>query len=399
MFSDVQKSTSSAPELATVYFLEWLDDRILTPEASARARKLFERLVTVASPLGRLKVTPQTPPFHAEGDFVSDHVKRILTGLDASEHGVSLSEIEEVAREKDLVLEFFELEQTLRSQTAWLAVYAVCHDVAKAESLWFEAAPGSRGEAEGFLSKVPHIATASEITRYDKLRRAHEAAGSSTSFYDDYQIVVHYPDHARRGASDEYASTREAVLAELGVPLSHARLLSELIRCHMEVINGFKLGPDAVKYRALIAVAERIGLNVGVFLDFLPACLFLDLGLGSLVYEQGKTGIELQTLINLFRSEREALPARHLAREQALKRGRKAALNEALLSAAIDANSVFELLKTPLGPVRGEVMKKIHNLIRDPDSLVDFGGQTEELRRRARIAQKLVNEQNLSLDV
>lgn len=398
MFQDFVPSPQTAPGPETVYFLDWLNERVLIPETHVRAEKLFERLVVVASPLGRLKVAPQTPPFHAEGVFVADHVKRILAGLDALEHGESLAEVEEFAREKDYLLEFFELEQTLRSYTAWLVAYAVCHDVAKAESLWFEAATGSKGEAEGFLSKVPHEASAPEKARYDKLRRAHEASGSSVSFYDEYQIVVHYPDHARRGASDEYASTREAVLNELGVSLSMAKLLTELIRCHMEVINSFKQGPDAVKYKALAAVAERVGLNVTVFLDLLPACLFLDAVLGSLVYVNGSYKAQLDLILNLFRSEREARPDRHLAREQALKRGRKAALNEALSTAKIDANSVFELLKTPYGPVRGEVMARIHDLIRDPGRKADFGEHTDELRQRARVAQKLVNDQNLTLD-
>lgn len=398
MFQDFASSPKTSPGPETAYFLDWLNERVLTTETRVRAGKLFARLAAAASPLTRLQTTPQTPPYHAEGDFVADHVKRILSGLDALEHGESLAEVEEFAREKDYLLEFYDLEQTLKTQSAWLVAYAVCHDLAKAESLWFEAAPGSKGEAEGFVSKTPHEATAPEKVRYDKLKRAHEVAGSSLSFYADYQIVVHYSDHARRAASDEYASTREAVLNELDVPLSKAKLLTELIRCHMEVIHGFKQGPDPVKYRALAAVAERIGLNVAVFLDLLPACLFLDAVLGSLVYEEGEPKADLHLLLNLFKSEREVMPARHAAREQALKRGRKAALNEALALAKIDANSVFELLKTPYGPVRGEVMARVHHLIRDPNSPADFGEQTEELRQRARVAHKLVNEQHLTIE-
>lgn len=398
MFQDFVPSPKTAPGPATVYFLDWLNGRVLTKETKIRSAKLFARLAAAASPITRLQTTPQTPPYHAEGDFVADHVKRILCGLDALEHGESLAEVEELAREKDYLLEFYDLEQTLKTQSAWLVAYAVCHDLAKAESLWFEAAPGSKGEAEGFVSKGPHVASAPEQARYDKLRRAHEASESSVSFYHEYQIVVHYPDHARRAASDEYASTREAVLTELGVPLSKAKLLTELIRCHMEVILSFKQGPDPVKYRALAAVAERIGLNVAVFLDLLPACLFLDAVLGSLVYEDGVPKADLHLLINVFKSEREAMPARHAAREQALKRGRKAALNEALVLAKIDADSVFKLLNTPYGPVRGEVMTRVHNLIRDPNSQADFGEQTAELRQRARVAHKLVNEQQLTIE-
>ena len=398
MFNQLYKSKKTAPGPATVYFLDWMHDRVLQPEIEQRVGKLFERLVKTASPLGRLKTTPQSPPFHAEGDMVADHVKRILCGLDAFERGASLATVEEFAREKDYVLEFMELENTLLSQADLLSVYAVCHDVAKADALFFEALPGSKGEAEGFVSRPSRLATEPELIRYDKLRRAHEASGSAQSFFETYGIIVHYPEHGRRGASDEYATTREAVLDALDVSPSKAKLFTELIRCHMEVIQGFSKGPDPVKYTALAAIAERAGLNTPVFLDLLPATVFLDSVLGSLVYVNGTYSADIHILLNLFRSEREARPERHAAREEALRRGRKTALRDVLKQAKIDADTVFELLKTPYGPVRGEVMAKVHELIRDPDRRADFGEHTDELKRRARVAKQLLNEQNLTLE-
>jgi len=398
MFNQVSKAQKTAPGPATVYFLDWINDQVLKPEIRQRADKLFERLVKVASPLSRLKTTPQSPPFHAEGSMVADHVKRVLCGLDAFERGTSLVLVEEFAREKDYLLELHELENTLLAQADLLSAYAVCHDVGKADALSFEATPGSKGEAEGFVSRPQQLATEPEKTRYDKLRRAHEVSGSSQSFFDAYGIAVHYPEHGRRGASDEYATTREAVLGTLDVSMSKAKLFTELIRCHMDVIHGFNKGPDPVKYKALAAIAERAGLNPPVFLDLLPATVFLDAILGSLVYTNGSYSADIHILLNLFRSEREAMPERHAAREEALRRGRKTALRDVLKQAKIDADTVFDLLKTPYGPVRGEVMAKVHELIRNPENKSDFGEYTEELRQRAHVAHKLLNEQNLTLE-
>lgn len=397
MFQYTPSTPKSAPGPATVYFLDWLQERVLTKDNVGRAEKLFSQLEKTASPLGRLKTTPQTPPYHAEGDFVADHVKRIFAGLGALERGASLATVEEFARERDYVLEFHALEGLLHSQADFLVAYAACHDLAKADVLSFEALAGSRGEAEGFASRTQR-ATEPEKIRYDKLRRAHALSGDKQSFHDTFGIIVHYPEHARSGASDEYASTREAVLSALHIPLSKAKLLTELIRCHMDVIVTFAKGPDPLKYKALAAIADRAGINTTLFLDLLPATTFLDAVLGSLVYVNGAYTADVHILLNLFRSEREAMPERHAARVEAVRRGRKTALRETLKEAQIDADTVFDLLKVPYGPVRGEVMARVHDLIRDPDRKADFGQLTNELRRRARTAQRLLADRHLTLD-
>lgn len=397
MFQNVSHNLKTVPGPATVYFLDWLEKYALVPDRQRRADKLFDRLVRVASPLKRLATTPQTPPYHAEGKVVADHVKRIFAGLDALMHEASLAEVEEFVRERDYILEFHALEQTIKTNADFLTAYAACHDLGKSDKFLFEALPGSKGESEGFTS--PAVAATEPITvRYDKLQRAHQASGATKSFYDTYGIVVHYADHARQGASDEYASTREAILGALEIPASKAKLLNELIRCHIDVILAMDKGPDPIKYKAVAAIAERAGLNAAVFLDLLPAVIFLDAVLGSLIYVNGQLSAHCGLLLNLFKSEREAMPERHLAREEAVRRGRKTVLRETLKEAQIDADTVFELLKTPYGPVRGEVMAKVHDLIRDPDRKADFGPLTNELRRRARTAQKLLHDRHLTLD-
>ncbi len=330
---------------------------------------------------------------------MSDHIIRMLAATLAFERGESLANVEDFVREKDFVLEFHALEQTLKAEAGFLTAYTVCHDLAKAESLIFDAAPGSKGADEGFLVQDSNLKLASkdEILRFDKLRRAHGVTSTSHDFYDVYKIAAHYPEHSRKAAADEFASTREAVMTELHQPAAKSKLLNETIRLHMEAINAFKDGPNPAKYHALAAIADRVGLNQTVFLDMLPAAIFLDAIVGSLVYVDGKYSADLHILINLFRSEREAMPARHEARIQALERGRKQAIREVLQEVKLDAETVFALLKTPIGPGRGQVMAEIHELVRNPDSSRDFGEHTPELKRRAKVAHQLLQDQNLSL--
>ena len=43
-------------------------------------------------------------------------------------------------------------------------------------------------------------------------------------------------------------------------------------------------------------------------------------------------------------------------------------------------------------------MTKVHELIRNPEGKSNFAEHTEELRRRAHVAHKLLSEQDLTLE-
>ncbi|MFZ2681629.1 MAG: hypothetical protein WAZ14_00835 [Patescibacteria group bacterium] len=396
--SDLQTKKLPSPAVETVYLFDWLQDTACNPAALARAERLWDHLVKVASPLGGLRLTPQSPPHHAESDLVSGHVLRMLACVEAFSAGQSLAQIEDFARDKVFALEFQALETTLASDGAFLAAYAACHDLGKIDTVMFQAEPGSLGEAEGFANPAEKLATDADKTRYDKLRRAHQAKDAAESFFATYKITVHYGDHARAGASDTYASTRQAVLDFLQVSDTHTRLLAELIRAHMEAIRAFAQGPDAVRYQALAGVAAKAGLNVPVFLDLLPAVVFLDAVLGSLSTSDGTPVAETEVIFNLFRSEREAMPERHAAREAAARRGHKHAVQEILTEVGLEAQAIFTLLQTPYGPVRGQVMAQVYAMIRNPDAQADFGEHTAFLKERARLAYAKLRQARLTLD-
>jgi methyl coenzyme M reductase subunit C len=399
MFAQPLLSSAPQPSLDTVYFSDWLETYVLNPKQRAGAIALFAQVSDRVPDLKYLDATPQTPPFHAEGHTVGEHVRRCLAMVMAIEQGASLASIEELVREKSLVLEFHALGETIKAQAAFLCAYALCHDLGKTKTVVFEAMAGSQGEAEGFGAGLGKLATEADKVRYDKLRRAHEVSIPQTSFYEAYKIVAHYPGHASAGASVEFEKTREAVLETLRVSPAHAKLLTSLIRVHMDVIKGFSQGPDPKKYASLVAIAEQAGLHVPVFLEILPAALFIDAIAGSLILtENTRTQTDFSLLIHFFQSEREAMPARHAERQLALQRGRKAAVKQILQTAGIDSDTVFAMLQTPYGPVRGQTMRQIYDLIRDPEVHVDFSSQTLELRRRARLAHTALQAQHLSID-
>jgi hypothetical protein len=202
----------------------------------------------------------------------------------------------------------------------------------------------------------------------------------------DFLLELHELEQVLRSQTALLAALLDDRSVDL--PSAKLKLLSELRRLHADTQRAFRAGPDAAKYLAFIAIAGRAGLNATTFLDVLPALVFMDICQGEL---------DFSALFNLFRSEREARPDRHEAREQALRRGRKTALRETLKEAGLEAETVFELLKTPYGPIRGEVMGKLHDLIREPDQTANFGEHTEELQRRARTAHRLLQDRGLEL--
>lgn len=376
------------------FLQEWMNG-ILASDEGVRAYELFERVSTNLPELARLRMTPQSPPHHAEAANVAGHVERMLTIILALAHGAELLDIEEFAREKDLVFEFRALEQSIRTHKDFFIAYALAHDLGKAETVRFSADPDKQGSAEGFAAggdRLTILATEPERLRYDKLFRA---TGQVAEFFDSHGISVHYDGHDRVGAGAGLARAREAILQACGVSISSAKMLAELIRLHMEILRAFERGADAPAFTAFGAIALKAGLNKELFLDLAAGALLLDGVLGSLHYEQGKFSTDLAPILHFYRAERVAEPNRHAVREEIEHRQEKAIVKELLSQGGLDPDTVFALLKTPICPVRGTVMHQVYDLIRDPESGVDFGQVTNELRDRARKTQALFHERGI----
>lgn len=318
------------------FLLDVIERDILPSEAGEKARSIVAELAEKLPEVKKLIDAPQTPPHHAEGPTIQSHLERTLAVL-LGASALSPASIEEFAREKTLSAEWISLFSTISANEQFLSAYVLAHDLGKPESL-----------------------------KTDEAGR------------------VHYLGHDRAGASQTYAYARDAILKHFGLASSSAKLLTELIRLHMDIINTFTASPNAVEFKAFAALASRAGLNKDLFLDLAPACLFLDAVAGSLHSEGGVKTHDMTPLVNWYRAEREAMPERHEAREAGEKKASKMAVKKAYADAHLSPEEIFELLGTPIGPIRGEIIKKVEEVVRDPDAKVDFGERTEEIRKRAK---------------
>ncbi len=399
-FASKKAAAASRPFLAEAM------ERMLDDEGRARAHAVFEGAAAQIPEFMRYRMTPQTPPYHAEGATLAAHVERVLAAVLAIEEGASVLDIEEFARETVLRHAFLDLEATIRTHAAFWKVFALVHDIAKPDRVVFTADPALRGAAEGFAARGGEHPPASPQTlaRYDKLVRAFAAAhprlapdALAGAFFDAYGIRAHYDDHDRKGAGPEYAGVRAAALALFGVDPAFHKLLAEVIWGHIDALGYFQGGADAVKYAALAARGRKVGLNADVYLTYAAAAMLLDTALGSTGYDRGRAMALAMPLVNMLRAEQEAMPLRNATRLAALERGRKLAVREVLDAAKLAPEQVFALVPAPLGPVRGEIMRGVTSLIRGHDSEFAFGRALPELSARAAQARDLLRERGLYL--
>lgn len=378
----------------TVPFLAWFSRN--AEQGSKKAAALVQRAERRIPGFVRLAATPQSAPWHCEGSTLTSHVERVLTVLFAVEAGASLAEIEEFARERDLILDIAALEVTVRAHTPLLAAFALVHDIAKPDTVFFDAEAESKGAREGFVQhgkRQQRAPSKEELQRYDKLLRAYKVGHDGTieeqiaGFYAQYGIATHYEGHARVAALADYAASRDAALDLVDVPRSYHKLLAELIRQHINVIESFCERPDAKKYEFLVALAGKLGLNVDLSLDLTLAAAFLDATAGSVSVREGKLAAQTGLVVNILRAEREAAPRRHASRVEAAARAHKQARKDVLAVAGLSGEEVFALLGTPIGPERGEVMAKVQAMVQDPSLPVDFGIHTKEIARRVAVAR------------
>lgn len=402
------KADSKVPDIRRSHLLPWISEEVL-PLKSTEAHGLFERLATEIPEVARLRFTPQGPLHHAEGPHVGVHVERMVAVLLALLEKDNLQFLEEVAREKEYALEFEALLEVLKENRDFFLAYIFAHDLGKDLTLSFDVRDEKKGKTEGFHqhdARTNEQATEPERQRYDKIFRAFSASHGEllqeklvAAFFDEYGVETHYKGHDREGGSVKFAHARESLLSTFGVSLSHAKLLAELIRLHMDVLMTFERGVDASAYKAFTGIALKAGLNKDLFLDLAAGALFLDGIIGSLHYEGGTFSHSLKPLMNLFRAEREAQPERHALREEKLHRTQKVFVKNTLRDGGLSPEDVFSLLDVPVGPLRGEVMKKVYYLLHDPECKIDFGEYTEELRRRARKTQALFQERGIAINL
>lgn len=383
----------------TLFFREWLEKRVLREPYVSAAWDAFMEAERVVPELKRFRVTPQTPPWHAEGPVLVDHIVRILATIFAVVDGVALEEIEEFARHKIFDIEIEELSHVIKEEAGTLLTYALVHDLAKPDTVSFSASSDSKGAKELFISREGQVASTRDIEHYQKLLKAFsvrfpEYSGEQlgAAFYDEYGIQVHNYEHDKKGAQGNKLEAGLKIAKLHHVSSQDTARLQWVVRHHIDVIQFFRDEPKPKKYELLLVKAAKAGFDPQPLFDLLTAATFLDICAGSLQYQEGRFSASVDPVIHMLQSEREHLPMRaeerRGAREQMSRKQRK----EALIQAGLAPEHVFNLLDIPHGPERGHVMESIYRLLDDKDTDYDFGRHRTEIREKVLKAKEMLKE-------
>lgn len=392
-------------ERNTSFFLDWMQENVMIEPYLRQANDLFIKASQKSESISKLKRIPQSAPWHIEGRFASDGVVRMLAGIYAIQDGAHLLHIEELARHKILEAEVEELNQIICENAATLQTFALVHDIAKAETLSFDSPEGSLGEREGFF-KHKHrkslYAGEQEIELYNKLFRAFEVANQDLNeselvaeFYDKYEIKTHYFDHAKIGASDKYFEDREKISDMLRLGEYDRRMLTFLVRNHMEIFSYFSGGANPKKYELLVHRSHKAGFDADDALDLMLASSFLDSAIGSVAYIDQKFLVDTKPVINMMLSEEQVAGHRRELRREEKRVSKQRILKDALLKSNLSPDEVFLILEVPFGKERGDIMKKIYDLVEEGGT-IDFGDKTKEIAERIEKARQIFDHYELS---
>ena len=385
-------------------FTDWLDRYVQVGVFVEEAQKQFRANTRYVSILRDLEVTPQSPPYHAEGPFVSDGVIRALAGLLAVLDEASLLCIEELVRERHLLEEIRDLERIIKEHAASLSVYIFMHDIAKPRTLVLDTPKGSRGEAEGFSvhdANKNRVSSPRERELYSKLFRAHEARQSLdkkfsvASFFDTYEIHAHYPNHGKKGL--EVAGAHFDMLSDqFRLRPRERELVAFAILNHMEAIERFGKKDNKIAFEKLISKSHKAGLDANNVFDFMLAAVFFDACVGSLPYIEGRFEPSVELVLRMLRAQDDFAPSRRVARRKRIEEQEELFLRDVLRRTGLDGDSVFALVQMPFGSKRGKVLQAIRFAVTHPRRDVKLPIASHELMVRIEKARKLFDEHSQS---
>jgi hypothetical protein len=362
---------------------EFLNDAIerirLDRALRSRAEMIFDREAAHEPIIADASRTPQTPPHHAEGPFVADHMRLMLEVLAAVlEDKLHLIDIEEFARLKGFEGEVEEIEETIKENAALFETFVLCHDAAKWATVYFDAPAGSRGRAEGFFEDTfahRHDIGISERAKFRARYLDLFASADPETFYDTYQIQVHYAGHDRLIRAKTYRALLERVAGRRRLMERDLELLETLIAHHLDPVADFRTpNPAAVlRYHAL---AAKHGFDADDFIDLLQGCVFLDTVCGSVPHDAS-------SLVNFLRAEHDFAPWRREEKEREREEKRKRERNALFRNAGLDGVALMDVLGMEPGPKFGVALRRIHEAIVAGTPLPSFGkDKDKELARR-----------------
>ncbi|MBU4315107.1 hypothetical protein KJ673_01750 [Patescibacteria group bacterium] len=362
----------------TYPFLQWMDRFVMTDEFIRQARDTMYEFEAQVSQISQIHRTPQSPKHHGEGPVMTYHLERMLCALYAICAGkADLLQIDEFAREKHLKNEIIELQEILCENAATIKAFIFIHDIAKYDCITFDAPLGSRGAREGFATpqKLP---TKHLIDLYLKLLRAFEVGHSSltqselsVAFGAEYQIKVSYKGHDKMAISSDYQGFREQIADLCRLTSRDREMVYLLVKEHIHEISFFARRPDSARYKILVALAQKAGLDGDDVLDCQLASLFLDAVVGSIACEDGKMRADINVVLNMLKSEELAVVERKQNRVKKIEGLEKKAFKTMLAGVGLGADDIFEVLKTPIGPNRAKILKEVEDAVRSPEIVVE----------------------------
>jgi len=379
----------------TYPFLEWMDRFVLTEENLRQARDVMYELEAQVSELSQVHRTPQSANHHAEGPMMTNHIENMIAGIFAICEGkVSLSQIEEFAREKHFKNEIAELEDVICENAATLKAFTMLHDIAKYDTISFSSPAGSKGAAEGF-SKDSRLDKSALIDRYLKLLNAFkvdlpdlDSRQVAIDFYKEFEIKVHYKGHAKVAVSDKYEEVRNTVEDLCRLTARDREILALTIKYHIEVMDFIGDKPDGARYSYLQRVGQRSGIDGNDLLDVQTAALLLDALIGSIGYQDGALVPDIELVLNMLRSEELAVVERRHARVKKIENKKQSEFKKMLESVGLGGGDVFKLLDIPFGPGRAGIIDKVQNAVKTGD-LSELGEYKDKLYSKVQQAHLL----------
>ncbi len=354
-------------------------------------------------------LTPQSLPYHAEGPFLSAHLRRMLTVLYAVSAGAwPLRNIEEFRRLRGYEGEIDELEETIRERAAFFEVFILCHDAAKRASAMCVADPGTPGIEHGFVLPIfqagdDALAAAQATLRerylvfyreFAKLHSGKKPEEIQAIFFETYGIKVHYHGHERMIHAPVYRSLLARLSASRRLPESDIALLEDLIAHHLQPLTDF----DAVRPERLgryLAIAEDRGYDADDFIDLFQAALFLDVVTGSRRREGKHSWQDPSSLIFFLQSEHAHAPWKREAKEVKRKEKDKRERHKRFRDVGLDGVALLDLLHLTPGPTFGALLKKIHAAIGGKGPMPVFPAPiAKELTRRVEAYDRFAQRNN-----
>lgn len=380
---------------------EYLDDMIERIENDEHLRGHADALLAGAAAqeplIAQLLETPQDVRYHAEGPYVRDHLRLMLTALYAlAEEKLHLIDIEEFRRLQGYEGEIEELEEMIKENIGFFEVFILCHDAAKKSTATFSAHEGTRGDELGFNSPRSHYFDEDAHQRaqmmmayqtlYEEFTAKHTTASPQevqVQFHLTYGIHVHYPHHGRRIHAPVYEALLDRFCEAHTLPSRDRDLLADLISHHMEFNTGFK-SPDVLQIKRFDHLATRRGHDSDDFIDLMQGCMLLDAVIGSKRLTPHGYWHDPKLLINCLRAQHDWAPHRRQEKLHEREAGEGIERNRVFKEVGLDGMGLMDLLGMDPGPKLGLTLRRIHAGILGRGDMPSFGKRIDkEISQRA----------------